>query len=126
MKGKRVTFLALLLSVVPVVFLNSQTVRAELSTGGWNKTYGGTKNDLAYALVQTVDRGYSLAGWKVFFHFRFSPFPLSSHFWLIKTDGNGVVPESPSPIIPAALLVVTSSAVILAKRKFRGSPKKPY
>jgi hypothetical protein len=28
----------------------------------WNKTYGGTSYDGAYALVQTVDGGYALAG----------------------------------------------------------------
>jgi hypothetical protein len=28
----------------------------------WNKTYGGTDNDIAYSLVQTVDSGYALAG----------------------------------------------------------------
>lgn len=35
-----------------------------------------------------------------------------------------MVPEFPSPVILAALFVVALSSVILAKRKFRGSPKK--
>jgi hypothetical protein len=46
----------------------------------WNKTYGGTKDDIAYAMVKTADGGYLLAGGY-----------LSSRraFWLVKVDANG-------------------------------------
>lgn len=46
----------------------------------WSKTYGGTNDDGAQALVQTSDGGYALAG------------PTGSFgagngdFWLVKTD----------------------------------------
>jgi hypothetical protein len=49
----------------------------------WNKTYGGTLQDGAYALVQTADGGYALAGETQFF------VPNQLDFWLIKTDANG-------------------------------------
>jgi hypothetical protein len=46
----------------------------------WNKTYGGTGEDDAYALVQTVDGGYALACWTV------SSSSGSYDFWLVKTE----------------------------------------
>ena len=49
----------------------------------WNRTYGGTLNDFAYALVQTTDDGYALAGWT-------DPFGVGdADFWLVKTDAVG-------------------------------------
>ena len=49
----------------------------------WNKTYGGTGTDEAWALVQTSDGGYALTGQTNFLGANVSD------FWLIKTDGNG-------------------------------------
>jgi hypothetical protein len=49
----------------------------------WNKTYGGTNGDDAYALVQTVDGGYAMAGPTESFGAG------SSDFWLVKTDADG-------------------------------------
>jgi len=83
MKRIVVIFLAVLLSVIPVASLNSQTVKAETSTGGWTKTYGGTSGDYAYALVQTSDGGYALAGMTE----SFGAGPLDC--WLVKTDASG-------------------------------------
>jgi hypothetical protein len=49
----------------------------------WNKTYGGTDADFAYALVQTNDAGYALAGYT-------SSFGAGNEdFWLVKTDASG-------------------------------------
>jgi len=49
----------------------------------WNWTYGGENNDIAYALVQTVDGGYALAGWT-------GSFGIGGYdFWLIKTNAGG-------------------------------------
>jgi predicted secreted protein len=49
----------------------------------WNKTYGGTSVDEAYALVQTADGGYALAG------YTWSYGAGGSDSWLVKTDANG-------------------------------------
>jgi hypothetical protein len=49
----------------------------------WDKTFGGSANDLAYALQQTSDSGYILAGWT------YSYGAVNSDAWLIKTDVNG-------------------------------------
>jgi hypothetical protein len=50
---------------------------------GWNRTYGGTSDDWAYALVQTGDGGYALAGYTNSFGAG------SMDFWLVKTDAVG-------------------------------------
>jgi hypothetical protein len=48
----------------------------------WNKTYGGTNNDRAYALVQTADSGYALAGGT-------NSYGTGGDSWLVKTDSAG-------------------------------------
>ena len=49
----------------------------------WNKTYGGTKNDIAFSVVETSDGGYVLTG-------RTNSFGLGiADFWLIKVDSSG-------------------------------------
>lgn len=53
-----------------------------LAATDWNKTYGGPSCEYAYAMVQTSDGGYALAGCTN-----------SSglfNFWLVKTDASGV------------------------------------
>jgi hypothetical protein len=57
---------------------------SESPTIDWSKTYGGTNDDLAYALVQTVDGGYALAG-----HTNYSFGAGTADFWLVKTDAAG-------------------------------------
>lgn len=66
----------------------------------WNQTYGGTQ-DQVFSLVETSDGGYALAGSA---HFGAG----ESDFWLIKTDGQGVIPEFPSwtPILVAIMVAV--------------------
>jgi len=50
----------------------------------WTQTYGGAYDNAAFALVQTVDGGYALAG-----HTWMGP-PLNTwDFWLVKTDSAG-------------------------------------
>jgi hypothetical protein len=49
----------------------------------WNQTYGGPKDDNAFALVQTTDGGYALAGLTSSFGSG------GSDFWLVKTDASG-------------------------------------
>jgi len=55
------------------------------STGNmlWNRTYGGTGDDKAFALGPTSDGGYALAGYTVSFGAG------SYDFWLVKTDAAG-------------------------------------
>jgi len=53
-------------------------------TEQWNKTYGGTNSEVANALVQTVDGGYALAGWKQFEDY-------TANFWLVKTNSEGTM-----------------------------------
>jgi len=58
-------------------------VDAREITPGWNRTYGGTNDDYVYALVQTTDGGYALAGYTDSFGAG------GSNFWLVRTDTNG-------------------------------------
>jgi protein involved in ribonucleotide reduction len=49
----------------------------------WNETYKGANDDEAYALVQTTDGGYALAG------YTYSLGAGNNDFWLVKTDASG-------------------------------------
>ena len=49
----------------------------------WNNTIGGTKTDEAYALIQTSDKGYALAGYTDSYGAG------NTDMWLVKTDTNG-------------------------------------
>jgi len=70
---------------------DTSTAQAEQEAGAlseaplteWNKTYGGSGNDYANALVQTSDGGYALAGQTDLFGAK------SWDFWLVKTDSVG-------------------------------------
>jgi hypothetical protein len=48
----------------------------------WDKTYGGTDNDFASALVQTADGGYAVTGYT-------SSFGIGQDAWLVKTNSAG-------------------------------------
>jgi len=49
----------------------------------WNKTYGGSRHDRAYSLIETSDGGYTLAG-------ETRSYGAGNYdVWLVKTDGSG-------------------------------------
>jgi hypothetical protein len=54
-----------------------------LGTMAWNRTFGGVNDDSAYAIVQTADGGYALAGTTASFGAG------RNDFWLVKTDPDG-------------------------------------
>jgi len=76
----------------------------------WNQIYGGQSYETAWAIVQTGDGGYALAG-------STSSFGAGGHdFWLIKTDEYGVIPEFPSWTILPLLLAATLGTTICKHR----------
>jgi len=76
----------------------------------WNKTYGGTRDDVAHCVVQTNDGGFALAGYTDAFGAG------ATDFLLIRTDVSGIVPEFPS-CMTLVLLVTLSLLFIVEKRK---------
>jgi hypothetical protein len=49
----------------------------------WSQTYGGTKHDYGYSVIETSDGGYAMAG------FTYSFGAGQEDFWLVKTDASG-------------------------------------
>jgi hypothetical protein len=76
----------------------------------WENTYGEELDDTMRSVVQTNDGGYALAGQTCSFGAG------CWDFWLVKTDENGVVPEFPSMILPALLMIVTILAAALLRK----------
>jgi len=83
----------------------------------WNQTYGGAENEDAYALVETFDGGYAIAG-------ETKSFGAGEYdFWLAKTDEHGVIPEFPSwLILPLFLTVTLVVAIFRRKLSKTGNP----
>jgi predicted secreted protein len=74
-----------LYGVVLSVLLCFSLVSSAQASSNWNKTFGGTGNDLGRSLVATSDGGYAIAGVTDSFGAG------GTDFWLIKTDVNGVM-----------------------------------
>ena len=91
----------------------------------WNKTYGGSGDDEAYALIITSDGGFALAGFTSSFGA-----PIYDG-WLVKTDssGNTIISQSSSSlpvslqtiaiIIVVVIIVILVAALVLR----RGRPR---
>lgn len=51
----------------------------------WNRTYGDGGSEISDSLIQTVEGGYALAGWRLRLGYDWS----TSNAWLVKTDADG-------------------------------------
>lgn len=79
----------------------------------WNMTYGGTGVENGYALLQSSDGGYVLTG-------STSSFGAGGNdFWLVKTDGVGVVPEFTHWLVPVLTLALAGFLKMRKKKPFR-------
>ena len=85
----------------------------------WNQTYGGNESDFAYALIQTTDDGYALAGTTDSYGAG------KLDFWLVKMGGRGFsttstkMEETPflNTVLWYLILVVIGTSVgLLASR----------
>ena len=81
----------------------------------WNQTYGGIEHERAYALVESSDGGYVIAGYISYSNFR----PDAGWFdiFLIKTDEYGDIPEFSSWTQP--LLVIVFGVIVCKLIIFR-------
>jgi predicted secreted protein len=68
---------------ISILTLGIQRAEASGSVYGWEQTYGGTKSQEAFCVIQTSDGGYALAG------FTESYGAGAANFWLVKTDASG-------------------------------------
>jgi hypothetical protein len=76
----------------------------------WENTYGGELDDIIRSVVQTHDGDYALAG-------QTRSFGAGGwDFWLVRTDENGIVPESPSIILLALFMTTAILAAVLLKK----------
>ena len=95
-----------LLSATSALIINPANANG---TTYFNQTCGGTSNDHAYSVVQTVDGGYVLAG-------STHSFGAGSYdFWLVKTDASGI-PEFPT-WTPLLLVTIFTVAITIYRRK---------
>jgi hypothetical protein len=80
----------------------------------WNKSFGGTKVENCYSLLQASDGGYVLTGNTN------STGAGGDDIWLVKTDDFGVVPEG---LTIGVMMLLSAVAVIVSIRYFRKKPK---
>jgi len=77
----------------------------------WNRTYGGSGRDEAYAVIQTADGGFALAG------------VTSSYSWMVKTDVRGTMEwqHTYGGAGAQAVIQTTDGGFTLTKSRERGS-----
>ncbi len=72
----------------------------------WERTYGGAAIDDAYAIKQTSDGGYVVAGKTESFGAG------GSDVWVLKLDANGEIPDC-APMGSSSAIVTTTSAIVI-------------
>jgi len=87
----------------------------------WSQTYGGSGHDYAYDLVMTTEGGYALAGTWNYTNPTWGGLSLAipGDFFIVKTDGLGVVPEAFSLAATALLLAAVLPIMLSNKQLFR-------
>ena len=80
-----IVMLLLMVSLLTLALNIQQVESVEPPATEWDKTYGGTNQDVAFSVVQTSDGGYALAG-RTYSYGRGS-----CDFWLVKTYANGTM-----------------------------------
>jgi hypothetical protein len=68
---------------ISILTLGIQRAEASGSVDGFEQTYGGTKSQQAFCVIQTNDGGYALAGYTQSYGVG------TANFWLVKTDASG-------------------------------------
>jgi len=71
--------------ILSILFCASIALPVKADVTMWTQTYGGPYNDRAYAVVETSDGGYAIAGTTE--HTLFG----QDDFWLVKTDAFGAI-----------------------------------
>jgi hypothetical protein len=80
----------------------------------WNKSYGGTKAENCYTLLQASDGGYVLTG-------NTNSFGAGGNdVWLVKTDASGVVPEG---LAIGVIMLLSSIAAAVGAAYLRKPPR---
>ena len=82
---KRSVIVILLIFLVLISFLAVSYASGENKGNDitWDKTFGGSGEDMGFSIIQTEDRGYVVAGWTK------SKGAGNSDAWIIKLDENG-------------------------------------
>ena len=111
MKRTSGMFLVVLFSFLLVVMFSMRGVVAEPFSEGWTKTYGGTSDEWAWSVVETVDGGYAIAGCTQPYGGIGDP-----DFWLVKIDASGEIPEFAPNIFPVALMITMTLTAVLIKK----------
>lgn len=86
-RAKTVMVTSVLLLMMFSIIMSVRSDSSTLSSNpGWTQTYGGTRDDLAFTLVQTTDGGYALAGYTLSYTHGNTGL---ADFYVAKTDSSG-------------------------------------
>ncbi len=91
----------------------------------WNQTYGGIEHERAYALVETSEGGYAIAGY--ISYSSFDPDAGWFEIFLTKTDEYGDIPEFSSwtqPLLVIVLGIIICISIIFRRNLHRKNQEK--